>query len=88
LTLPGPFFDAPDHAGAGEPAGEAGLSKLTMVRDSLWGGTAWIRRGCGFNLRYVGSARNSPETGETRGGARFRVQIGCDAILAPIALAT
>jgi hypothetical protein len=39
-----------------------------------------------MHVRYVGSARNSPETGEMRGGDRLGVQIGCDAILAPIAL--
>jgi len=56
-----------------------------MVRDSLWGGTAWIWRGCGKGARYVGYARSSPETGETRGEGCCRASIACDAILAPTA---
>src|SRR4051794_8172935 len=59
-----------------------------MVRDSLWGGTAWIRRGCVKGARYVEYARSSPETGETRSEGCRAGPIGCDAILAPTALGT
>src|SRR5262245_1972397 len=52
-----------------------------------WGGTAWAWRGFGWETRYVGCARSSPETGETRGGGRFWGSIGCDAILSPVHLA-